>query len=169
MLDRAQHSFPQGFTLKVVSGYRNETEQLALQKNFPDSRKVASESGHATGGAVDVMLFYCGKEVDCGSGYLDFTTATPSWSKNLTNSQQRNRFILYNAMIQAGFVNYPLEWWHYCFGDKMYAAYKFETQAIYGKVNILRMPLFPYKCFCAPQKEFLPSDMDDLQKSEVLC
>ena len=39
-------------------------------------------------------------------------------------------------MTQSGFINYPLEWWHFCYGDKMYAAYKFEKKAIYGKATI---------------------------------
>ena len=135
MLDNAQRALPPHLELKVVSGFRDSDVQRVLQMKFPDSRKVASESGHATGGAVDVILHYCGKEIDCGSEYLDFSPATPTWSMDLSRSQQRNRFILYNAMIQAGFVNYPLEWWHFCYGDKMYTAYKFEKQAIYGKAT----------------------------------
>ena len=140
MLENAQRALPPHFELKVASGFRNETEQLALREKFGNTRQVASESGHATGGAVDVTLFYCGKEVDCGSKYLTFTPATPTWSNALNRSQQRNRFILYNAMTQAGFVNYPLEWWHFCYGDKMYASYKFEKKAFYGKAEIPWQP-----------------------------
>ena len=140
MLENAQRALPIHFEIKVASGFRNETEQLALREKFNDSRKVAADSGHTTGGAVDVMLFYCGKKVDCGSEYLTFTPSTPTWSNALNRSQRRNRFILYNAMTQAGFVNYPLEWWHFCYGDKMYAAYKFEKQAIYGKATLSWQP-----------------------------
>ena len=140
MLENAQRSLPPHFALKVVSGFRNETEQLALREKFGNKQRVAADSGHTTGGAVDVMLFYCGKKVDCGSEYLTFTPSTPTWSNALSRSQQRNRFILYNAMIQAGFVNYPLEWWHFCYGDKMYAAYKFEKKAFYGKATLSWQP-----------------------------
>ena len=140
MLDNVQRSLPPHFELKVVSGFRDSDVQRVLQMKFPDSRKIASESGHTTGGAVDVNLHYCGKEIDCGSGYLEFTPSTPTWSKGLNRQQQCNRFILYNAMTQAGFVNYPLEWWHFCYGDKMYAAYKFEKKAFYGKEEIPWQP-----------------------------
>ena len=140
MLDNAQRALPPHLEIKVVSGFRDSDEQRVLQMKFPDSRKVAAESGHSTGGAVDVILHYCGKEIDCGSSYLEFTPLTPTWSNMLSRSQQRNRFILYNAMIQAGFVNYPLEWWHFCYGDKMYAAYHFEKQAFYGKAEIPWQP-----------------------------
>ena len=140
MLKNAQRSLPPHFELKVVSGYRNETEQLVLRQRFGNTQQVATESGHTTGGAVDVTLCYCGKEIDCGSSYLEFTEKTPTWSRELSYSQRRNRFILYNAMTQAGFVNYPLEWWHFCYGDKMYAAYHFEKQAFYGKAEIPWQP-----------------------------
>ncbi len=140
MLDNAQRSLPPYLEIKVVSGFRNETEQLALRKKFGNTQQVAADSGHSTGGAVDVILLYCGKEIDCGSESLEFTPSTPTWSKGLNRQQQRCRFILYNAMTQAGFVNYPLEWWHFCFGDKMYAAYKFEKKAIYGKATIPWQP-----------------------------
>ena len=140
MLENAQRALPIHFEIKVVSGFRNETEQLALREKFGNKQQVAADSGHTTGGAVDVTLFYCGKKVDCGSEYLTFTLQTPTWSNTLNRSQQRNRFILYNAMTQAGFINYPLEWWHFCYGDKMYAAYKFEKQAFYGKAEIPWQP-----------------------------
>ena len=140
MLENAQRKLPPHFTLKVASGFRNESEQLALCKKFGNTQQVAADSGHTTGGAVDVTLLYCGKEVDCGSYYLEFTAKTPTWSKELSYCQKRNRFILYNAMTQAGFVNYPLEWWHFCYGDKMYAAYKFKKKAFYGKAEIPWQP-----------------------------
>ena len=136
MLNNAQSVLPPNFDLKVVSGFRSDTEQHVLQQKFPDSKKVATESGHSTGGAVDVTLHYCGKEIDCGGQYLTFTSSTPTWSKELNQQQRHYRFILYKAMTEAGFINYPLEWWHFCYGDKMYAAYKFEKKAIYGKTNI---------------------------------
>ena len=140
LLENAQRALPPHFEIKVTSGFRSEAEQLALREKFGNKQRVAADSGHSSGGAVDVMLFYCGKEIDCGDSYLEFTANTPTWSNTLSRSQQRNRFILYNAMTQAGFVNYPLEWWHFCYGDKMYAAYKFEKKAIYGKATIPWQP-----------------------------
>ena len=140
MLENAQRALPPHFELKVVSGFRDSYVQQALQVKFPDSRKVAAESGHSTGGAVDVVLKHYYKIADCGSDYLEFNSATPSTARNLTVLQKRNREILHQAMTSAGFINYPLEWWHFCYGDKMYAAYKFEKKAIYGKAAIPWQP-----------------------------
>ena len=140
MLENAQRTLPPHFELIVASGFRTDAEQSELRKEFGNTRQVAAESGHSTGGAVDVILYYCGKEIDCGSDYLEFNSATPSTARNLTVLQKRNREILRQAMASAGFVNYPLEWWHFCYGDKMYAAYKFEKKAIYGKAAIPWQP-----------------------------
>ena len=140
LLENAQRALPPHFEIKVTSGFRSEAEQLALREKFGNKQRVAADSGHSFGGAVDVILFYCGNEVDCGDSYLEFTANTPTWSNTLSRSQKRNRFILYNAMTRTGFVNYPLEWWHFCYGDKMYAAYKFEKKAFYGKAEIPWQP-----------------------------
>lgn len=56
-------------------------------------------------------------------------------AKGLTDIQQKNREMLFQVMTTAGFVNYPLEWWHYCYGDKMYAAYKCLPLAQYGSIE----------------------------------
>ena len=136
MLEDARRSLPPHFDLKVVSGFRNDAEQDALRKKFGNTQQVAIESGHTTGGAVDVILLHHGEEVDCGGRYLTFTSATPTWSRDLSQNQQHCRFMLYKAMTDAGFVNYPLEWWHFCYGDKMYAAYRFEKRAVYGKIHL---------------------------------
>ena len=37
---------------------------------------------------------------------------------------KNNRRILYNAMISEDFVNLPSEWWHYDYGDKVWASVK---------------------------------------------
>lgn len=89
-------------------------------------------SGHQTGGAVDLTL--CDGEetpLDMGTGYLEHNKRTPMASKDITKQQKKNRQILLMAMAAAGFVNYPGEWWHFCYGDKMWAAYSRKPYAIY--------------------------------------
>jgi D-alanyl-D-alanine dipeptidase len=34
---------------------------------------------------------------------------------------RKNRRMLYNVMTAAGFTNLPSEWWHYDYGDNMWA------------------------------------------------
>ena len=48
--------------------------------------------------------------------------------------RRRNMKVLYDAMTKAGFANYPLEWWHYSYGDRMWAAYSGKEECFYGPV-----------------------------------
>lgn len=152
MLDSAQANLPNGYFIKVISGYRSPWEQQFKRKKreeelrdacpemSPQSiksiadKEIANISGHATGGAVDVVL-YKGKDiVDTGTAYLQFSDRTPTYSRTISAEQRVNRKILLSAMLSAGFINYPLEWWHFCYGDQMYAAYAFKHIAIYGQL-----------------------------------
>lgn len=38
-------------------------------------------------------------------------------------------------MKKEGFVNYPGEWWHFSYGDQLWAAYKNKKYAIYGSID----------------------------------
>lgn len=38
-------------------------------------------------------------------------------------------------MKKNGFVNYPNEWWHFCYGDRMWAAYSGKKTCFYGLVK----------------------------------
>ncbi|MBP5638072.1 MAG: D-alanyl-D-alanine carboxypeptidase family protein [Victivallales bacterium] len=153
MLAKAERLLPNGYSIKLLDGYRSEKEQLRrreqlfkqLDAEHPEwtadereryvNQSIAKKSGHNTGGAVDVILAHEGKELDCGTAYLEFTPLTRTDAKGLTDIQQKNREMLFQAMTAAGFVNYPLEWWHYCYGDKMYAAYKCLPLAQYGSIE----------------------------------
>lgn len=90
--------------------------------------------GHQTGGAIDCTLCSSdGQLLDMGTHYLEFTDKTKTNSSSLSKEQKRNRDLLCDAMKNAGFVNYPNEWWHFSYGDKMWAAYKHRRVAIYGQ------------------------------------
>ncbi|MBI5079423.1 hypothetical protein HZB06_02000, partial [Candidatus Wolfebacteria bacterium] len=98
---------------------------------------IGEGGGHQTGGAVDVTLGDVdGKELFLGTEIHGFSDKTPINSKNIAKNDKIKREILCNAMMKAGFVNYPAEWWHYSFGDKLWAAYSRKKKAFYGPVNI---------------------------------
>lgn len=124
------------------------TQKKMLQQQFPDlseqqlvsklDKRVASEGGgHQTGGAVDLTICDSnGNPLDMGTAYLEFNESTSTSSRLLTDEQKRNRYLLLSSMQDEGFVNFPLEWWHYSYGDKMWASYQRKPHAIYGSVDI---------------------------------
>jgi D-alanyl-D-alanine dipeptidase len=44
---------------------------------------------------------------------------------------KKNRTLLYAVMSEAGFVNAPVEWWHYSYGDQDWALRTGHSMAIY--------------------------------------
>jgi D-alanyl-D-alanine dipeptidase len=76
---------------------------------------------HNYGLAVDLSLEdENGREVDMGTGFDDFTAlAQPARehefaaSGKLSRKQVENRLLLRKVMTQAGFIQLPIEWWHY--------------------------------------------------------
>ncbi|MFO6088788.1 hypothetical protein ACLBTQ_28855, partial [Pseudomonas aeruginosa] len=41
--------------------------------------------------------------------------------------------------LHAGFSNLPSEWWHYDFGDQLWAWHTGATQALFGPVQLQAM------------------------------
>lgn len=150
-LEEASRRLPEGFTLVLLEGLRSPEEQERLREETRAAarakglegealeravaRWVANESGHRTGGAVDVGLRFRGGEAFCGSRWKEFGEGTASDAK-VSREAERNRVILHRAMRAAGFANYPAEWWHFAFGDRLWAAYRGKRRAIYGVIFV---------------------------------
>lgn len=98
---------------------------------------------HCTGGALDMALFRkLGEDqyelLDMGQmGVLwGANTQRKTFSQNTTLAQRQNRLMLLNAAIKAGFVNYGYEWWHYSYGDRVWAMVKGEMHSMYGLLHL---------------------------------
>ena len=97
---------------------------------------------HSTGGAVDLSIVDTnGYLIDMGSEYGIYNQEqNRNHSTNsvlITSKQRENRIRLITAMVEAGFCNYPLEWWHFMYGDREYAAYEGLKTAIYGRADLV--------------------------------
>lgn len=116
--------------------YPNETDEeitLRTKRVIADPRH--GHGGHQTGGAIDIGL--CdenGAELDMGTQYLalDRNIRTKS---NVNKTAKRNRQLLCKIMKKQKFINYPNEWWHFCYGDQMWAAYSGKKTCPYGMVE----------------------------------
>ncbi|MFY9823815.1 MAG: M15 family metallopeptidase [Thermoanaerobaculia bacterium] len=87
---------------------------------------------HITGGAVDLTLrrIATGELLNMGGTFDDpsrisHTDFFERWRKGKLSvsalDAQRNRRLLYWAMLESDFVNYPFEWWHFDWGTQMWA------------------------------------------------
>jgi zinc D-Ala-D-Ala dipeptidase len=95
---------------------------------------------HSTGAALDLTLLDAegcrlamGGEIDEIAEYShpDF------YAGDLAPEAQvwhRHRQLLRDVMHQAGFRQHPNEWWHFSYGDQLWAWQAGETLAVYGGV-----------------------------------
>lgn len=138
-----------GLGLYIYELYRSPEEQQArfdrtyrlLQEKYTNKdelERYARRStagvggGHQTGGAVDLTL--CdgnGTPLDMGSKYLDKCPQMVT-SYRLPEEFVQRRKLLCKVLREVGFANYPGEWWHFSYGDRLWAAYRYKRFAIYG-------------------------------------
>jgi D-alanyl-D-alanine dipeptidase len=90
---------------------------------------------HSTGAALDVTLIDENKQaIDMGSPIDELSPRSyPDHFASLANLTQeermrdramavhRNRQLLRESMVRAGFRQHPNEWWHFSLGDQMWA------------------------------------------------
>ncbi|MEX1338511.1 M15 family metallopeptidase [Hydrogenibacillus schlegelii] len=115
-------------------------EQWLQRFVAPPIRDPDDPPPHTTGGAVDVTLIFAGAEVEMGTSFDDFTAESATdWyeqKSSLTPHERliaEHRKILRSAMEKAGFVNYPLEWWHFDFGNLSWAK-RLGREPLYGAI-----------------------------------
>ncbi len=154
-LKQVQSLLPANYYLKIYSAFRSiEEQQQRWEKKLAYNRRtyihisqtelenltrsqVADPrkgfGGHQTGGAIDLTLCHKdGTEYDMGTKYSENTPNIKTNCKKLAITQRKNREILRMCMTKAGFINYPNEWWHYSYGDRMWAAYTKQKNCFYG-------------------------------------
>jgi zinc D-Ala-D-Ala dipeptidase len=101
-----------------------------------------SPAPHATGAALDLTIRWLGSDpLWMGSIFDDVTalahrdhfervdSTLPSFSDD---EARANRRLLHWAMAEAGFAGHPDEWWHYSWGDQLWAALSDVPAAHYG-------------------------------------
>ncbi len=99
---------------------------------------------HSTGGAIDLTLRNVEtlELLNMGTIFDDFTELSytdyyESKRKNETlnnteNEALLNRRVLFNIMQKHDFRNYPYEWWHFSWGDQMWAILSGSNEAFYS-------------------------------------
>lgn len=160
MLESAARSLPGGLGIGVIDAWRPFARQVRIYEwmwrshveafgpDVPFARRrrevnrfVApvdqkAPPGHTTGAAVDVWLIdAAGEQLDTTSPY-DRLEGAPTFVYGLTSEAERNRMMLYEAMVGAGFSNCRDEWWHYSYGDAGWAVRAGEASCPYGKVDL---------------------------------
>jgi len=99
-----------------------------------------AESMHATGGAVDALIYDLEKDcvMDFGNNdglHLELNETCYPFHPDITPQVRVNRELLINLFDKEGFVVDPKEYWHFDYGNVIWAIEKGEKQAKYGIIK----------------------------------
>ncbi|WP_071191707.1 M15 family metallopeptidase [Trichormus sp. NMC-1] len=91
---------------------------------------------HSTGAAVDITLVdENGQVVDMGSPIDEMSERShPEYYAKSNQQYDAHRQLLRDMMLKAGFQRNPREWWHFSFGDQMWAWLQNQPTARYGRL-----------------------------------
>jgi len=121
----------------VLDGFRSkypamrEVELIEMARDYISDPSQLSPP-HTVGAAVDVMLRdTTGTTVDMGCEVNKGEDIAWADYEGLSVKQVENRKILRDAMLVAGFAPLGSEWWHFSYGDQIWAAYYGKARALY--------------------------------------
>lgn len=131
----------QGYRILVWDTYRpqkavdnfvewiNDPNNPGNKSFYPDLEKsdliagvyIMPKSGHTRGSTIDLTIIkQDGSFVDMGGTFDLFSERSHPDYKKLTKKQKKNRKILRDAMVKAGFNPIDSEWWHFTLKDEPY-------------------------------------------------
>ncbi len=111
----------------------------------PPSTNPCTPPPHSTGAAVDLTLSYLdgslvemGGEIDAigqisePGYYAEISKLNPDSSEAIWH---KRRSLLSHVMNEGGFAQHPNEWWHFSYGDQLWAWRNNAPVAIYGRCS----------------------------------
>jgi D-alanyl-D-alanine dipeptidase len=111
--------------------------QLLAETRILVADPRATVPPHTTGGAVDVEVLNTatGRLVPMGAPANTEGERGHTYSQAITAAEQQNRLTLLRTMLEAGFANYAYEWWHFSYGDAIWALFYGQPAAHYSMIT----------------------------------
>ena len=111
----------------------------------PPSEDPSTPPPHSTGAAVDLTMAHRSGTVLEMGGAIDaigpishphhHAAAAAANPQGQEASWHRRRLLLATVMERAGFAQHPQEWWHFSYGDQLWAWRTGHPRAIYGRAG----------------------------------
>lgn len=127
---------------KLSEERRSHLQEKVLKFWAVPSPDPSTPPPHSTGAAVDLTLANAaGDPVDMGSPIDEISARSyPEYFAGSVNPDaqryHQHRQLLAAAMSRAGFRQHPNEWWHFSWGDQLWAWQTGEEAAQYGSAPI---------------------------------
>jgi D-alanyl-D-alanine dipeptidase len=112
---------------RLTDGQRQEIYQQVYEFWAVPSADPATPPPHSTGAAIDLTLVDgLGQPVEMGSPIDELSPRSyPDHFANSSNPDEQryhqHRQLLYESLAAAGFTRHPQEWWHFSYGDQLWA------------------------------------------------
>ena len=122
-----------------INNYLEVLKKVERFWAYPDANKKYPPP-HSTGAAVDLTIIdRSGDLIDMGCEIDNIgAKAVPDFYKNSSSKDgviwNDRRNLLKNVMCNSGFSQHPNEWWHFSYGDHLWAWQNDHMEAIYGRV-----------------------------------
>ena len=146
-----QECISSGISINASSSINDREFMKVVEKvnkfwAFPSYNKSIPPP-HSSGAAVDLTLsikngctLYMGGEIDLIGPESEpnyYSGLAKSNIKSLAYLWHSRRLLLRDIMIQSGFIQHPNEWWHFSFGDQLWAWLTKSDAAYYGAMDVL--------------------------------
>lgn len=133
--------------IECADDYKKDNPHVSDEEALAHAREYVSDPAttlppHVCGAAVDVELIdgSTGELIDFGSKMNDDSDASSIYYPGLTQAQKDNRQILLQTMLDAGFASCKPEWWHFSYGDQVWAWFYGESESLYSPVGLKKIP-----------------------------
>lgn len=126
----------------VKAGYKTKNPKATDEVALEFARTYVSDPAvkvppHCTGSAVDVDVVdeQIGELVDFGCPINTDSEIAHLGTDKISHQQRANRELLQGAMCAAGFATFATEWWHFSYGDRVWADYYNHCGPIYDLIG----------------------------------
>tara|TARA_Y100001968_G_scaffold158212_1_gene144641 strand:+ start:1005 stop:1724 length:720 start_codon:yes stop_codon:yes gene_type:complete len=148
-----EYSIDQECNLRGINR-NNPSQEIEVQKVIKDVSTFWAPPNldplcpppHSTGAALDLTISCCDNSLIDMGGEIDEIgeVSFPDFYKNAaledSNSNAHiwhsRRLLLAKVMNSVGFVRHPKEWWHFSYGDQLWAWQTKSQRAIYGCADL---------------------------------
>ena len=155
----AQKKLHSGYRFMIYEAFRPRGRQVELWNNilaqlkrehpdWDDKRRAAEASdkyvanpygfgsGHQAGAAIDITLCSAsGQEFFMGTAIDEFNAKTQTDCATIKKEEAGMRILLRQALESEGLINYPDEWWHFSYGDRLWAEATGRVEAFYAPID----------------------------------
>lgn len=128
---------------ECLEDYKEDNPGVSDEEALEHARLFVSDPDislppHVCGAAVDVEIIdsHTGKFLDFGNSMNEDNDKSFLHYPDLTDVQKNNRLMLLTAMLDAGLASCMPEWWHFSYGDQVWAWFYGEENSLYSPIDI---------------------------------